>query len=170
MPQCIQRQISPRQHSVTAAISSVALPAKATTAAISLPAPTTPSSRPPWALLRVTLRQQVPLRPTARRRCNGRRRRALGSLWASTFNGQGIPWAGSGAATVTLANNAPAGTECLISCEGAGQITFVAQAGASMQSRGARFKSNGQYSLITALVISNSGTNAAWRLGGDLTT
>ena len=95
---------------------------------------------------------------------------AAGFTLGATFNGQAIPWTASGAGTITLANNAPAGTECMISCEGVGQITFIAQAGGSVQSRGARLKSNGQYSMITAMVFSNSGTNAAWRLGGDLTT
>ncbi len=95
---------------------------------------------------------------------------AAGFTLGATFNGQAIPWTAAGAGTITLANIAPAGTECMISCEGAGQITFAAQSGGSVQSRGARFKSNGQYSMITALVVTNTGTNAAWRLGGDLTT
>lgn len=89
----------------------------------------------------------------------------------STFNGQVIPWTGGSAGTITLANNAPIGTECMIDCEGAGTITFAAQSGGTVQSRGARLKSNGQYSQITAYVYTNgSGTNAAWRLGGDLST
>jgi hypothetical protein len=88
----------------------------------------------------------------------------------STFSGKLVPWTKSTAGTITLSNAAPVGFNALISCEGAGQITFAAQAGGSVQSRGARLKSNGQYSVITAIVYSNSGTNAAWRLAGDLTT
>ena len=95
---------------------------------------------------------------------------AAGFTLGAAFNGLAIPWTASGAGTITLANDAPAGTECMIVCEAAGQITFVAQSGGSVASRGTRLKSNGLYSMITAIVRSNNGTNAAWRLGGDLIT
>jgi hypothetical protein len=93
-----------------------------------------------------------------------------GFTLGAAFNGQVIPWTNASAGTITLDPAAPKGTEALISCEGAGQITFAAGSGATVQSRGARLKSNGQYSQITAYVISNAGSAAAWRLGGDLTT
>lgn len=89
----------------------------------------------------------------------------------SAFAGKTVSWTKSYDGTITLANNVPAGSSVLINCEGTGQITFTTQTGASMASQGDRFKSNGLYSQITAWVKSNTtGSNAAWRLSGDLTT
>jgi hypothetical protein len=91
-----------------------------------------------------------------------------GSLDAAS-NGKTVVWTKATAGTITLSQTAAVDTECMIIQEGAGQITFAAGSGGTRASRGARYKSNGQYSFISAVVMSNStGNNAAWRIGGDL--
>ena len=85
-------------------------------------------------------------------------------------NGKLITLTNAAAITLTCPNNLAATFNCAISQEGAGQVTVVAQSGGSLASRGSRFKLNGQYAMGFLRVASNSGTNAAWRLGGDLST
>ncbi len=83
-------------------------------------------------------------------------------------NGKLITLTNSAAITLTCPNSLAATFNCAISQEGAGQVTVVAQSGGTLASRGSRFKLNGQYAMGFLRVASNSGTNAAWRLGGDL--
>ena len=83
-------------------------------------------------------------------------------------NGKLITLTNAAAITLTCPNNLGVAFNCAISQEGAGQVTLAAQSGGSLASRGSRFKLNGQYAMGFLRVASNSGTNAAWRLGGDL--
>ncbi len=72
---------------------------------------------------------------------------------------------------VTLPNDSPQGTSITWCQIGAGPITFEADTGATLNSRDGATISGGQYALMTTYVSTNgSGTNAAWILGGDITS
>lgn len=70
--------------------------------------------------------------------------------------------------TCTLPNSLPAGFTCTVVQIGAGVVSFAAETGGTRNARGGLFATAGQYAMTTALVRSNTGTNAAWILGGDL--
>jgi hypothetical protein len=75
------------------------------------------------------------------------------------------------AVTVTLPNSLPAGFNCSVVQEGAGQITFAAGSGATQQAPYGGSKSAVQYGTVSLLVAGNGGGSAAdWRLSGDLST
>jgi hypothetical protein len=73
------------------------------------------------------------------------------------------------AVTVTLPNSLPAGFNCSVVQEGAGQLTFAAASGATRQSPNGADKSAVRYGVVALLVKENDGGSAAdWRLMGDL--
>ncbi len=74
------------------------------------------------------------------------------------------------AVAVTLPNSLPAGFNCTIVQEGAGQVTFAAASGATKQTPGGASKTAIRYGAVSVFVKSNSGAAADWRLNGDLTT
>lgn len=54
---------------------------------------------------------------------------------------------------------------------GAGAVTFSAGSGATLRSRGSKYKTAGQYAQMYGEVLNNSnGSSAEWVLAGDLTT
>jgi hypothetical protein len=71
------------------------------------------------------------------------------------------------AVTITLNNDLPAGWCASVRQIGAGQVTFVVQAGGSLNHRQGHTKTAGQKAWVSLAVDSNSGTNAAWYLAGD---
>jgi hypothetical protein len=74
------------------------------------------------------------------------------------------------AVTVTLPRDLPAGFNCSVVQEGAGQVTFAAGTGATKQSPNGNSKTSVRYGTVALLVKSNPTQNAAdWRLAGDLT-
>lgn len=73
------------------------------------------------------------------------------------------------AVTVTLPNSLPAGFNCVVVQEGAGQVTFAVASGASKQSPNGASKISIQYGSVSLMVKANSGGSAAdWRLDGAL--
>jgi hypothetical protein len=73
------------------------------------------------------------------------------------------------AVTVTLPDSLPEGFNCSVVQEGAGQVTFAAAPGATVQSPNGADKSAVRYGVVALLVKANSGGSAAdWRLAGDL--
>ena len=83
-------------------------------------------------------------------------------------NGKIIRFTSGSAIAVTMPNNMPAGFNCACIQKGAGQITFNAGSGASKTSFGAKYKSAGQHAMVSIVVETNTGTNAAYVLGGNL--
>lgn len=72
--------------------------------------------------------------------------------------------------TLNLPNNLLQGFNIGILQDGAGQISFIAAEGATVQNRQLYFKTAGQRSIASLVVISNSATNnAVYNLSGDLT-
>ena len=85
-------------------------------------------------------------------------------------NGGLITFNNASAITCNCPNSLPVNFNCALEQEGAGIVTVAAASGGTLASRGSRFKLNGQYAMGFLRVQSNSGTNAAWRLAGDLST
>lgn len=74
------------------------------------------------------------------------------------------------AITCTLPNDLPAGFETTIEQLGVGQVSFTAASGATLTLPTLQSKTNGQYAIVKARVVTNTtGTNASWVLTGDLT-
>jgi hypothetical protein len=73
--------------------------------------------------------------------------------------------------TVTLPKNFPPGWGCWVLQEGAGQLTFAPESGATMQGKGGATKSSAQYGRVWCSVRSNSDAMDAadWRISGDIT-
>jgi hypothetical protein len=71
---------------------------------------------------------------------------------------------GASAYTITITSTLTAGQWIDIVQYGAGQITFVAGAGVTLSSAGARFKTNSQYSMATVICVSSG----LYVLAGDL--
>ncbi len=89
----------------------------------------------------------------------------------ATDNGTVIYMNKATAVTVTLPNALPAGFNCVVVQEGAGQVTFAAASGATKQSPSGNAKSAAQYGSVSLLVKANAGGSAAdWRLDGALST
>lgn len=82
-------------------------------------------------------------------------------------NGKIVTLSNASAITVTLPNSLVAGWACTFEQLGAGQVTFSAGSGATLQNRQGQSKTAGQYALCFAYVRTNSGTNAVYNLGGD---
>ena len=74
------------------------------------------------------------------------------------------------ALTITLPNSLPVGFNCVVVQEGAGQVTFSAASGATMQAPNSATKSAAQYGSVSLLVKANAGSAADWRLDGSLTS
>jgi hypothetical protein len=72
------------------------------------------------------------------------------------------------AVTVTLPNSMEQGFSVLFCQAGAGQITFAADSGATLNNRAGHSKTAGQWSEISLTVDPNSdGNSASWVLSGD---
>lgn len=77
----------------------------------------------------------------------------------------------SSAVTVTLPKSFGQGFSVLFCQASAGQITFVAEAGGSLNNRAGNSKTVDQWSEVSLTVDSNSdGASAAWVLSGDTTS
>jgi hypothetical protein len=85
-------------------------------------------------------------------------------------NGFVIVHTSASSTTVTLHAAAPPGFNCSFVQNGAGVITFAAGSGGTLQSRGAKTKTAGQYAIATAFAKSNAGAAAIFNLQGDITT
>lgn len=71
--------------------------------------------------------------------------------------------------TVTLPKTMVQGFTAPITQQGAGQITYAAESGATLHSLSSANKSTGQYGRAIATVLSNSdGQSAVWTLSGDI--
>lgn len=75
----------------------------------------------------------------------------------------------SSAVTVTLPNSLAAGFSCLCMQISTGQVGFSAASGASLNNAHSQTHTFGQYSMVALVVEANSGSAAAWILGGDTT-
>jgi hypothetical protein len=87
---------------------------------------------------------------------------------ATTDNGKVKNCTSASAVTVTLPNSLPLNFYCTINQVGAGQITFSAGSGATVTNRQGLLHSAGQWAMCCLYVKSNTGTNAAYILGGDV--
>jgi hypothetical protein len=87
---------------------------------------------------------------------------------ASTDNGKVKNCTSASAVTVTCPNSLPLNFYCTINQVGAGQITFSAGSGATLNNRQGLLHSAGQWAMCCLYVKSNTGTNAAYVLGGDV--
>jgi hypothetical protein len=74
------------------------------------------------------------------------------------------------AITVTIPNSLPKGFNCLLLQLGAGQVTFTQEVGGTLVNRQSQFKTTGQYSVVSLLTVSNSGTNGVNLIQGDTTS
>ena len=82
--------------------------------------------------------------------------------------GTTIEFTSASAITVTLPNSLSPGCHIAVEQNGAGQITFSAASGATLQSAHSFTKTFGQYAIVGLSVLSNSGGSAAvWTLSGD---
>lgn len=85
-----------------------------------------------------------------------------------TDSGRIIDHANGSGITVTLPNSAPVGFCVTYVQSGAGQVTFSAASGATLQNRQSHTKIAGQWGMVTLYVRANSGgTSAVYVLGGD---
>lgn len=85
----------------------------------------------------------------------------------ATDNAKVIRFTSATAVTVTLPNSLPAGFNALWRQVGAGQLTFVAASGGTLNNRQNHTKSAGQKAEGAVSVDSNAGADAAWYLAGD---
>lgn len=69
--------------------------------------------------------------------------------------------------TLDLPNDLPKGWNATVVQWGAGAVTFDPEAGGTLVNRQSHDESAGQYAMCSLYVSSNSGTDAAWVLGGD---
>lgn len=69
--------------------------------------------------------------------------------------------------TVTLDNEAPAGTNVLCIQKGAGKALFTAEAGGTLVNVSDHTRTQDVDAMVSLVVISNTGTDAAWVLGGS---
>ena len=74
---------------------------------------------------------------------------------ASTDNGKILNFTNSTAGTITLPSTLPAGFNCMVLQNGAGQLTFTGS-GVTVNNRNAFNKSAGQYSIVTILYVSST--------------
>lgn len=72
------------------------------------------------------------------------------------------------AISVSLPNNLPVGFNVGIIQDGAGQITYNAESGATLQNRQTHTKTAGQRATVSLVVVKNAGgTSAIYNLAGD---
>ena len=69
--------------------------------------------------------------------------------------------------TVTLPNNLSAGFQCAVIQGATGQVGMTAASGGTLVNRATQSKTYAKNAAVNLLVLSNSGTNAAWLLMGD---
>ena len=81
--------------------------------------------------------------------------------------GKIIEFANVAAIAVTLPNSLPAGFSFTGVQDAAGAVTFSAASGGTLKNRQSHTKTAGNGAFVALYVSSNSGSNAAWRLGGD---
>ncbi len=87
---------------------------------------------------------------------------------ASTDTGKTVTFNNASAITVTLPNSLAIGFTCECIQLGAGQVTFSAGSGATLQNRQSQTKIAGQYGATRLAVTANSGgTAAVYNLAGD---
>jgi len=88
---------------------------------------------------------------------------------ASTDNGTILRSTSGSATTITLPNSLSVGFNVLIVQDGAGQITFSAGSGATLQNRVSQYKTAAIYAVVSLIVVENSGGSAArYILAGDV--
>lgn len=86
----------------------------------------------------------------------------------STDTGKTVTFNNASAITVTLPNNLAIGFTCECIQLGAGQVTFSAASGATLQNRQSQSNIAGQYGAARLTVVTNSGgTSAVYNLAGD---
>lgn len=86
----------------------------------------------------------------------------------STDTGKTVTLTNGSAITVTLPNDLAVGWECECIQGGAGQVTFSAAVGGTLQNRNTHTKIAGQYGAVRLKVVSNSdGSSAVYNLAGD---
>ncbi len=86
----------------------------------------------------------------------------------ATDAGKVVRCTNGSAITLTLPNSFPVGFACEVIQGGAGQISFSAASGASINNRQSHTKVAGQYGAIRLVVVANSGGSAAvYNLAGD---
>lgn len=91
--------------------------------------------------------------------------------FAAAHYGTSINHSNGSATTCALPASAPKGTWFKLTQMGAGAVTFSAGSGATLRSRGSKYKTAGQYAQMYGEVLNNSnGSSAEWVLAGDLTT
>jgi hypothetical protein len=82
-------------------------------------------------------------------------------------SGKIVELANVGAITLTLPNDLPQGFCCTVVQAGAGVVTFDPEAGGTMNNRSVHSDTAGEWALCMLYVSANTGTDAAWVLGGD---
>ena len=87
----------------------------------------------------------------------------------TTDNGKVVELSNAGTITVTVPNSLPQGFNCLFTQAGAGQVTFVADSGATQRQRQSFTKTAGQWAIVSMYVRANvGGTSAEYVLAGDM--
>lgn len=87
---------------------------------------------------------------------------------AASDTGKVVTLSNASAITLTLPNSLPAGFVCTVVQKGAGQVTFSAAAGATLNNAHTQTKTFGQYAICTLYVDANSGgSSAIYYLAGD---
>jgi hypothetical protein len=87
--------------------------------------------------------------------------------FSAADNGKLVTLTNAAAITGILPNNLAKGWNCLVYQGGAGQVTFSPASGATLHNRQSQTKTAGQYAVASLLVVSDTGTNAVYVLGGD---
>lgn len=82
-------------------------------------------------------------------------------------NGGVVRATGSSAVNYTLPATLPRGFSCGVLQTGAGQVTFLPAAGATLTSFGGATRTGGQHAFVTLVVEANAGGAAAYVLLGD---
>jgi hypothetical protein len=83
-------------------------------------------------------------------------------------NGRAVTLTNAAPITANLRNDQSKGWNAMVYQGGAGQVTLVAEAGATLRNRQNQFKTAGQYAVVSILCISNTaGNNAVYVIGGD---
>ena len=94
-----------------------------------------------------------------------------GTIYTIAANdcGKMVTLSNASAITVTVPNSLPKGFNCLLLQLGVGQVTFTQEVGGTLVNRQSQFKTTGQYSVVSLLTVSNSGTNGVNLIQGDTT-
>ncbi len=86
------------------------------------------------------------------------------------FDGRAPVYVNKGSGVgVTLPKTFPKGYKAVVIQQGAGQITFSPESGATLHGLSSATKTSGQYARATLEIISNTdGASAVWTLAGDV--